>query len=186
MPLLNDNFVSDGPCTAGDYWGLPDGCRAELIGGKLYAMTPPSPTHQKIVFEIARALANHIDHRDGNCEVYTAPFAVNLDANDETWVEPDVLVVCDPGKLSNRGLEGAPDMVVEVVSPSSRRMDYFVKTGRYERAGVREYWIIDPEAQQTTVYRYASETRLLSTYRFDEPVPVGMFEGLSITVGKLP
>lgn len=122
----------------------------------------------------------------GTARCTPPPSPSTLTANDETWVEPDVLVVCDPGKLSNRGLEGAPDMVVEVVSPSSRRMDYFVKTGRYERAGVREYWIIDPEAQQTTVYRYASETRLLSTYRFDEPVPVGMFEGLSITVGKLP
>ena len=185
LPPLKEEFEDSGTCTAEDYWGLPDGVRAELIGGKLYDMTPPSRVHQKIAFEIARSMANYIDEHSGDCEVYTAPFAVNLTADDRTWVDPDVLVLCDPSKLSDRGGEGAPDLIVEVGSPSSRKMDYFIKTGRYESAGVREYWIVDPETRQTIVYRYTSETQLLSVYDFAEAVPVGIFDGLTITVGNL-
>lgn len=86
--------------------------------------------------------------------MYPAPFAVNLSADDETYVEPDVSVICDASKLSERGCEGAPDLIVEVVSPSSRRMDYFKKADLYAGAGVREYWICDPDESMTTVYCY--------------------------------
>ena len=84
LPPLKEEFEDSGTCTAEDYWGLPDGVRAELIGGKLYDMTPPSRVHQKIAFEIARSMANDIDEHSGDCEVYTAPFAVNLTADDRT------------------------------------------------------------------------------------------------------
>ena len=140
--------------TSQDYWALPDGVRAELVDGKLYDMTPPSWMHQKIALGIAHAMMGHIERCGGECQVAMAPIAVNLDADDTTWVEPDVVVVCDPSKISERGVEGPPDMVVEVVSPSSVTMDYFVKAGRYERAGVREYWIVDPSTSRIVVYRY--------------------------------
>ena len=91
-------------------------------------MAPPSRIHQEITFQIARKLADYIDSKKGSCKVYPAPFAVNLDTDDKNWVEPDISVICDPDKLTDRGCSGAPDFIVEVVSPSSRRMDYLNKT----------------------------------------------------------
>ena len=180
--------------TSQDYWALPDGVRAELVDGKLYDMTPPSWMHQKIALGIAHAMMGHIERCGGECQVAMAPIAVNLDADDTTWVEPDVVVVCDPSKISERGVEGPPDMVVEVVSPSSVTMDYFVKAGRYERAGVREYWIVDPSTSRDVVYRYGrrgpaehpeTDSPQLALHPFSAPVPVGVLEGLSITVQDL-
>ena len=172
--------------TSEDYWSLPDGERAELIDGALYAMTFPNRRHQKIAFGIGHTLADYVDDHDGPCEVYVAPFAVNLDACDENWVEPDVLVVCDPGKLSDRGCEGAPDFIAEVVSPSSRNHDYRLKMVLYGDAGVREYWIVDPKAARTTVYRYETTGPMPLVYPFSVPVPVGVFEdGLEICIGDL-
>lgn len=172
--------------TAQDYWNLPDGVRAELIDGELYDMAPPSRVHQDVAFGIAHALRSHVDAKGGSCRVYMAPFAVNLFGDDSTFVEPDVSVVRDPGKFSDRGCEGAPDLVVEVASPSSWRMDYFRKAGLYERAGVGEYWIVNPATGLTNVYRYnvADGPRLMA-YRFDEPVPVGLWEELSIVISEL-
>lgn len=180
--------------TSQDYWALPDGVRAELVDGKLYDMTPPSWMHQKIALGIAHAMMGHIERCGGECQVAMAPIAVNLDADDTTWVEPDVVVVCDPSKISERGVEGPPDMVVEVVSPSSVTMDYFVKAGRYERAGVREYWIVDPSTSRVVAYRYGrrgpaehpeTDSPQLALHPFSAPVPVGVLEGLSITVQDL-
>ena len=171
--------------TSEDYWNLPDGVRAELIDGELYDMTPPSWTHQMIVSGIVTDLNVHIRAHGGTCKVATSPVAVNLDADDKTWVEPDVVVVCDPRKLSERGVEGAPDMIVEVVSPSSVGMDYMTKTARYRHAGVREYWIVDPMSSQTAVYQFRGEEIDLKTYPFSEPAPVGIFEGLAITMSDL-
>lgn len=169
--------------TSEDYWNLPDGVRAELIDGELYDMAPPDWAHQAIVAGIVTDLNTHIRRHGGNCKAVPAPVAVNLDANDKTWVEPDVVVVCDPSRISKRGVEGAPDMVVEVVSPSSVGMDYITKTARYRHAGVREYWIVDPGSEQTAVYRFEGDSLALRVYPFSEPVPVGIFGGLSIAIG---
>lgn len=173
------------PYTSDDYWNLPSNVRAELIDGELYGMTPPGRIHQKIVTRLAQQLQNHIDSRGGSCEVYAAPFAVNLDGNERTWVEPDISVICNPSKLSNRGCEGAPDLVVEVVSPTSRRMDYLIKPPRYQGAGVREYWIVDPETAQTTVCRYGKDSTAPTTHPFADAIPVGIFPGLTVAVDTL-
>ena len=125
--------------TAEDYWALPDGERAELIDGELWDLAAPNRLHQEIAAELTKRMRNHVDAHHGGCKVYVAPFAVNLFADESTFVEPDVSVICDPEKLSSRGCEGAPDMVVEVVSPSSRSMDYTTKQSLYSEAGVREY-----------------------------------------------
>ena len=117
--------------TAEDDWNLPDGVRAELIDGQLWDLAFPSRKHQEITYEFGRQLGNHIEHQGGDCKVYPAPFAVNLFADDTTFVEPDVSVICDRDKLSDRGCEGAPDLVLEVVSPSNPGMDYISKLGLY-------------------------------------------------------
>lgn len=180
MPLPKDC-----PYTAEDYWNLPDGRRAELIAGELYDMAPPSYTHQRLVGGLYYALRTYIESHAGTCEAFMAPFAVGVTGDDRNWVEPDVFVVCDPAKLSERGCEGAPDLVIEVVSPSSRRHDYIVKLGLYERAGVREYWIVDPGEKRTAVYSFEPGRRLLQTYHFCETVPVGIYDGLNIRVEDL-
>ena len=170
--------------TSEDYWSLPEGHRAELIGGQFYDMAPPSRIHQRIVSQVSRIIGNHIESQKGNCEVYPAPFAVNLDADDRDWVEPDISVICDKNKLTDRGCSGAPDLIVEVVSPSSRRMDYNIKNGLYVSAGVREYWIVDPEKERTTVYHYEADDAP-TIYTFSQAVPVGIFAGLSINIAEL-
>lgn len=181
MPLPQESSYS-----VRDYWNLPEGVRAELIGGKLYDMAPPSRRHQAIVTNLARLLGNFIEANGGPCEVYVAPFAVNLSADDSTFVEPDITVVCDPSKLDDRGCKGAPDLVVEVVSPSSRRMDYATKTALYMDAGVREYWICDPDKAMTTVYLFEEEGFAPVIYPFGIAVPVSIYAGkLQVTMGDL-
>lgn len=178
MPLLKSYYTSE------DYWNLPDGKRAELIDGKFYDMAPPSRIHQKLVFTISRVLGNYIADHHGSCEVYPAPFAVNLDAANKDWVEPDVSVICDPDKLTERGCLGAPDLIFEIVSPSSRRMDYNRKAGLYSEVGVREYWIVDPVKERVTVYHYEEDAAPV-IYSFTQDIPVGIYPGLTLKIHDL-
>jgi len=127
--------------------------RAEIISGEIVMMAPPpSSDHQEISMELSAQL--HAYLKGKKCKVYAAPFAVRLFEKDEdrpedvdTMVEPDISVVCDPGKIDKRGCKGAPDMVVEILSPSTQRHDRFTKFSLYQRAGVREYWIVDPDSR---------------------------------------
>ena len=171
--------------TAEDYWNLPDGERAELIDGQLYAMASPTRTHQRIVGGIYFRIRAYIESHHGPCEVLAAPFAVNLNADDKTLVEPDVMVICDPEKSTDKQCMGAPDLVVEVVSPSNKRMDYVKKYDLYSAAGVREYWIVDPAKSMTTVYNFSDGNLAPVIYPFSVPVPVGIYPDLSITVAEL-
>lgn len=104
---------------------------------------------------------------------------VNLFGDDSTFVEPDLSAVCDRTKLSDRGCEGAPDFVVEVVSPGNPGMDYVTKLNLYKEAGVREYWICDPERERTHVYRFEGDS-VPSIYPFASPVPCGVFPGFEM------
>lgn len=171
--------------TSIDYWSLPDSQRAELIGGQLYDMAPPSRIHQRLVMEIAGTLRDYIKAHNGSCQVYPAPFAVNLDADDRDWVEPDISVICDHNKLTDRGCEGAPDLIVEIVSPDSRKMDYTQKTALYVNAGVREYWIVDPARRTSMVYCFDSEDSTPTMYPFEDKLPCFIFDGLRICVADL-
>lgn len=178
MPLLRQNYTSE------DYWALPDGRRAELIHGELWDLASPSRAHQEIAHELDRCIGNHIKDHNGPCKVYPAPFAVNLFADDSTFVEPDISVVCDRDKLSDRGCEGAPDMVVEVVSPSNPGMDYVSKLNLYREAGVREYWICDPMEGRTVAYVFDS-TPMMHVYPFSDAVPSEVLGGLSVDFSQI-
>lgn len=178
MPLLKDHY------TSADYWSLPDGERAELIDGKFYNMAPPSRIHQKLVSGLHFTLRKYIEDHHGTCEVYPAPFAVNLDADDRDWVEPDLSVICDPDKLTDRGCSGAPDLVFEVVSPSSRKLDYGLKNVIYAQAGVQEYWVVDPAKEKVVVYCYEHDSDPC-LYSFDSDIPIGIYEGLTIRIRDL-
>ena len=170
--------------TLEDIFNLPDGQRAELIGGQMYMMSPPNYKHQKLVSQFTKILGQHIDSKGGTCEVLPAPFAVILNQDEDTYVEPDISVICNKEKLSDRGCEGAPDMVIEIVSPSSRRTDYSIKNTLYSQSGVREYWIVDPAKERTTIYRY-EEDDAPSISTFDQPLAVGILDGLQITIADL-
>ncbi len=166
--------------TLEDIYGLPEGVRAELIDGQIYDMDPPGRSHQKVVQLLSMEIGNYVHGNEGDCEVYPAPFGVFLNQDEINYVEPDVAVICDTSKLDEKGCHGAPDWVVEVVSPSSRRMDYFVKLFKYQNAGVREYWIADPQKRRVCVYNFEKETA--EEYSFEEPIPVGFYEGFSIRI----
>ncbi len=165
--------------TIDDIYALPDGERAELIDGRIYYMAPPSWTHQKISAKLSQTIANYIDSKNGECQVLAAPFAVFLD--DKTnYVEPDISVICDLSKLDEKGCHGSPDWVIEIVSPSSKFMDHFIKPTKYRDNGTKEYWIVDSAKSLVTVYNFDKET--MEEYPFGEEVPVGIYEGFSIVL----
>ena len=170
--------------TIEDIYALPDGERAELIDGQIYMMTPPRRIHQRIVMELSSTIREYIRQHKGICQVYPAPFAVFIMKDDKNYVEPDISVICDLDKLSDRGCEGAPDWVVEIVSPSSRRMDYSTKTSLYANSGVREYWIVDPEKRRTTLYHY-EEDEAPMIVPFDQALPSGIYKDLSVVMDEL-
>lgn len=170
--------------TIEDIYALPDGRRAELIDGQIYDMAPPSTMHQRILFRISRKIADYIDAHAGQCEVFPAPFAVFLNADDRNYVEPDISVICDKNKIDDRGCNGAPDWVVEITSPSNSQMDYGIKLFKYRTAGVREYWVVNPRNKTVLVYDFEKEKRT-AEYSFDEDVPVCIYEGFTLNIEKM-
>lgn len=179
MPLLKEKIY-----TVDDLCNLPDGERAELIHGQLYMMAPPSYLHQTLSMEIAGTIRDYIRRKKGKCQVLSAPLAVNLNADDKVYVEPDISVICDRNKITDRGIQGAPDLIVEIVSPSSRKMDYSTKNALYADAGVREYWIVDPLKKRTTVYYYEEDAAPMIV-AFDQPLTVSIYGDLQITISNL-
>lgn len=169
--------------TIEDIFSLPDGARAELVHGQLIMMAPPSRQHQDIAGRLYAAILQHINDKHGNCRPYMASFAIFLD-DEDTYVEPDVSVICDPRKLDDRGCHGAPEFIIEVVSPSSRRMDYYTKLTLYRDAGVREYWIVDP-AKETILVYLMEESQAPTIYPFTDSIPVSIFQNFSITLSEL-
>ena len=166
--------------TIEDIYALPDGERAELIDGKIYYMAPPSTRHQRIISDIHYRIKDYIIKNNGEREVLPAPFAVFLNKDDKNYVEPDISVICDKDKLTDKGCHGAPDWIIEIISPGNKEMDYFKKLFKYQAAGVREYWIVDPIKEIVMVYRFEKET--MEEYSFGEDVPVGIYDGFSIKV----
>lgn len=166
--------------TLEDIYALPDRERAELIDGQIYFMAPPSTKHQRLVRRFTYEIERYIQQNDGECEVFPAPFAVFLNDDDINYVEPDISVICDEHKLDNAGCHGAPDWVIEIVSPSSHKMDYYLKLFKYRTAGVREYWIVDPDKERIFVYRFEQDT--VDEYLFGNDVPVGIYRDFVIKV----
>lgn len=169
--------------TIDDIYNLPDGQRAELIDGELYMMSAPSRIHQKLVHFFDWVIGNYIHNKNGDCEVYPSPFAVFLNSNNITYVEPDISIICDKDKLTDEGCNGAPDWIIEIVSPSSRRMDYYIKLFKYRTAGVREYWIVDPDKQRIMVYNFEHDT--VEEYTFTNKVKAGIYEEFEIDFAEI-
>lgn len=172
--------------TYADYAKWPEGERWELINGELYVMAAPSRLHQEIVLELASQLLQHL--RGSFCRPYIAPFDVRLPKHDEaddkidTTVQPDIAVICDPSKLDDKGCRGAPDWIIEVISPSSAIMDMEKKLRLYEQHGVKTYWIIHPTDQWLMVYRLGADGRYghYQMLELTAPTPVDLFPELNI------
>ena len=166
----------NGSYTLDDYYALPEDQRVELIDGYFYEMLAPTFGHQTIGGEIYRQVANYIMDKGGSCRPFIAPVDVQLDCDERTMVQPDVGIVCDPDKIKRFGIYGAPDFLVEVISPSTKKKDYTKKLAKYMEAGVREYWILDPYQKRLLVYFFEGDVFPV-IYGFDQPVPVGIYNG---------
>ena len=166
----------NGSYTLDDYYALPEDQRVELIDGYFYEMLAPTFGHQTIGGEIYRQVANYIMDKGGSCRPFIAPVDVQLDCDERTMVQPDVGIVCDPSKIKRFGIYGAPDFLVEVISPSTKKKDYTKKLAKYMEAGVREYWILDPYQKRLLVYFFEGDVFPV-IYEFDQPVPVGIYNG---------
>ncbi len=178
----------NGRYTVADIYDLPDGERAEIIDGRWHAMAPPSRVHQRIVQQLSYSLESYIRGNGGDCQVYTAPFAVFLKDDDQNYLEPDISVICDKNKLDDKGCHGAPDIVMEVLSPSTRDRDLGIKLYLYRESGVREYWAINPEIGATTVYSFSLEdenAEIINQLPFDAEAASHVFEGFSVKISEL-
>lgn len=171
MPLLQEQQSY----TIDDIFALPDGQRAELIDGQIYDMAPPTATHQFILFELSLTIGSFIKNNNGSCQVALAPFAVFLNDDSYNYVEPDLSVICNPSILDEKGCHGAPDWIIEIVSPSSEKMDYGIKQFKYRSAGVREYWVIDKILQKVTVFDFENDD--MFEYSFTQKIPVMIYNG---------
>ena len=163
----------------------------ELIDGELFMMAPPSSSHQFIVAEMLRQFGNYLEGK--KCRIAAAPFGVRLfekagdnPENVDTMVEPDLIVMCDTTKIDSQGYKGAPDLIVEVLSPSTMRHDRLVKFNLYQKAGVKEYWIVDPKNKSVQVFlRDGKYLRLDEDYSEKDIAKVNVLENCMIDLKKV-
>ena len=175
-PQAAYSYDRQGTYTLDDYYALPDERRVELIDGVFYDMTAPATFHQLIGGLIHSRFLTYITENKGTCVPFIAPVDVQLDRDDKTMLEPDIIVVCDRDKIIRRCIYGAPDLIIEILSPSTRRKDMIIKLNKYLIAGVREYWIIDPDQETVTVYDFEHD-QFPIYYTFDDTVPVMIWDG---------
>jgi Uma2 family endonuclease len=175
---------SDKEYTYADYLKWDDNQRWEIISSIAYNMTPsPSWMHQDISRNLLRIFANFLFGKD--CKVYGAPFDVILqeeNKNEEeakNVVQPDIFVVCDTSKLSKRGCNGAPDLIIEIVSPSSAARDAKEKFDLYERFGVKEYWLVFPKEEIVQIFKLGKDKKYgrPEVYTKEDTIKVGLFDG---------
>ena len=192
---LNDLKVSEatrkynenGHCTYVDYASWDDETRYELIDGVAYAMSAPGVMHQSILMDLSRQFATFLKGK--LCKVFAAPFDVCLNGKgntDNTVVQPDLIIVCDEEKIENhKYCNGAPDLVIEILSPSTARMDRFIKLNKYLQAGVKEYWIIDPNDDIVNVYILENGKYIINAYDRSENIKVSILDGCIITLPEV-
>lgn len=165
-----------GEYTLEDYYHMPEDRRVELIDGVIYDMSAPTPLHQLIAGMVHARILKFIEENKGDCIPFLAPTDVQLDRDDRTMIQPDVFIVCRPDRLRQFGICGAPDFVLEILSGSTRKKDMTVKLAKYMAAGVREYWVIDPEKRLLMVY-IGEEEGIPRLYPLQGEVGVNLYNG---------
>jgi Uma2 family endonuclease len=180
--------------TYADYLTWLDDKRRELIDGFIHLMSAPMRRHARVSTKLSNWIYTFIEKRKGLCEIYHAPFDVRLPLHGATEdhkiydvVQPDICVICDLSKLDDKGCIGAPDLVVEVLSPSTYKYDWNYKFNLYETAGVREYWLVNPKAKTVFVFLLQSDGKydIGTEYDCNQKAPVQIFEGLEIDLNEL-
>jgi len=157
--------------------------RAELYDGSLVMLAQPSVRHQRVLMELAAQLHSFLKGK--RCSVFPAPFGVRLDEKEDTALEPDLVVICDMSKLDDKICHGAPDLVVEILSPSTARMDRGLKYRKYQKAGVREYWIVDPELNLLQAGVLKDGAYITTVYDPEDIAPVAVLEGCEINLADV-
>ena len=160
---------------------LSEYARAELINGKLYMLSAPNRMHQYLITELLFRIKSHISQNKGKCHVYTSPFDVRLFDDGSTVVQPDLLIVCKKDILTKKGCTGAPDWIIEIVSESNSSHDYITKMVQYQKAGVREYWIIDPFQELATVFNF-EDARKSEQYTYEDYIPSGVLDDFKVRI----
>ncbi|MBE6003244.1 MAG: helix-turn-helix domain-containing protein [Lachnospiraceae bacterium] len=163
--------------TIDDYYAIPEDRRVELIDGVIYDMGAPSLYHQRILGDLFVLFRECASKHNMPCEVYLSPCDVRLDKDNYTMVQPDLLVICGEHDENGIRYEGAPELVVEILSPSSRSKDMVLKLYKYQNAGVKEYWIIDPKHRTVYIHQFSDEDYAPKQYAFDQEIPIGISEG---------
>ncbi len=181
MPLLQPQTET---VTLEQYETLPENTRAEVFDGVIYNMASPSQNHQTILTELLVLLRNYIYNKNGGCFVFPAPFDVKLNDNPLTIVQPDIMVICDKNKLDGKRCNGAPDFIIEIVSPGNPADDYIRKLYYYKNYGVREYWIVDPQRKSVTI-NYFEGNLLNIPYTFNSIIKVNIYEDLYINFSDI-
>lgn len=176
MPALQPYLET---LTLEQYEALPEDNRAEVFDGVVYNMASPSQEHQTISMELSTILNTYIKSREGSCRVFHAPFDVKLNDTPLTIVQPDIMIICDKDKLDGKRCNGAPDFIIEIVSPSNPADDYIRKPFYYKNAGVREYWIVDPRRKIVTV-NYFEGNILNIQYSFESTIKVNIYDDLLV------
>ena len=170
--------------TLEQYENLPEDKRVEVFDGVVYDMASPSQIHQTISMELSNIIYNYIKRKKGSCQLFTAPFDVKLSDHPLTIVQPDIMVICDKDKLDGKRCNGAPDFIIEIVSPGNPADDYIRKLYHYKNYGVREYWIVDPRRKTVTVNYF--EGNIISVpYPFDSIIKVNIYEDLFINFSEI-
>jgi len=175
--------------TYADYkeWELDEGERYEIIYGEAFAMSGPSTRHQAVSRQIVLLLGNYLQGKP--CQVFYAPYDVRLfyeeDESDDTVVQPDIMVICDKDKIGPEGCRGAPDLVIEILSPSNTALEMERKRKLYRQAGVREYWVVDAEDNSITAYCFKDGAIATNSYEASDALPVSVLPGLSISLGQV-
>lgn len=170
--------------TIEQYEALPEDVRAEIFDGLLYYMASPSQIHQTLSMELSNILYNYIKNKGKSCRVLSAPFDVKLSDCPLTIVQPDIMVICDREKLDGKRCNGAPDFIIEIVSPGNPSDDYIRKLYYYKKYGVREYWIVDPKRRTVTVNYFEGDI-LSVTYSFASTVKVNIYDDLFVDLSQI-
>ncbi len=165
-----------GEYTLEDYYAMPEDRRVELIDGIIYDITAPTVPHQLIAGEVHRQLWDCVEEHDDECFPMIAPVDVQLDRDERTMVQPDVIIVCDRELMTAKLIYGAPEFALEVLSPYTKSKDQMIKLYKYMNAGCKEVWIVDPDKRRITTYDFRSEN-WPDIYSFDDKVPVAISDG---------
>ncbi|GHU03250.1 hypothetical protein FACS1894147_06830 [Spirochaetia bacterium] len=182
-------YQDEGIFTYRDYkeWELKPRERYELIDGIPYAMSAPNTAHQLTLMMLSNEIYNFLKGKP--CKAIVSPFDVRLfyeeDESDDTVVQPDLVVICDPEKLGEEGCRGAPELAVEILSPSNTAIEMERKLNLYQDAGVEEYWVVDPKSKNIRVYSLKDNKYSMKRYHTEDTIQSGVLPGLTIPLAAV-